>query len=221
MAKNTYKKQYEKERKRIKQFIRRAEKRGYIFPENILPSKPKRITKSSVNRLKKINVDYLYKKSQYSSFLSYGEILSGLEGKKLEKQSIKQKRMGVVRESSVNYGIKFNTLYNENVNYDTDFFSDTVILNFRSHVNQFNERASDLLNSWLDKLLLTNSPDEVAQMLNKGAEEGNLINYQIVYSENQLTNYISEMTDYLPDQGELFKEQLLEALEEDGYLSYP
>ena len=50
----TYKEQYKKERKRIQSFIRSAEKRGYRFPDNIIPKQPKRIRKESVERLKKL-----------------------------------------------------------------------------------------------------------------------------------------------------------------------
>ena len=38
-------KAFQKERKRLQQAIRRGEKQGYIFPEDIVPSLPKRVTK--------------------------------------------------------------------------------------------------------------------------------------------------------------------------------
>ncbi len=56
-------KEYNKERNRIKQFIRRAEKRGYVFEPNLLPPKPKTITSGSVRRLSKIRPAQLYKKA--------------------------------------------------------------------------------------------------------------------------------------------------------------
>lgn len=60
---------YRRERKRIQNFIRRAQKRGYIFADpktgNMfeLPAIPKKITEASVRRLKKYTPDYLYGKS--------------------------------------------------------------------------------------------------------------------------------------------------------------
>ena len=51
--KMTYNDQYKKEIKRIKRFIRRAEKRGYSFSFKE-PQLPKRIRKESVEKLKKI-----------------------------------------------------------------------------------------------------------------------------------------------------------------------
>lgn len=77
--------QYEKELKRIKSFIRKAEKRGYIIDENILPQRPKRVTKKSVERLQKITPQEIYNKSSYVDSTT-GEIISGKRGKKLEAQ---------------------------------------------------------------------------------------------------------------------------------------
>lgn len=56
-------KEYNKERKRIKQFIRNAEKRGYVFEPNVIPPKPKTITSGSIRRLSKIRPAQLYNKA--------------------------------------------------------------------------------------------------------------------------------------------------------------
>ena len=56
-------KEYNKERNRIKRFIRNAEKRGYVFEPNLIPPKPKTITSGSIRRLSKIIPAQLYKKA--------------------------------------------------------------------------------------------------------------------------------------------------------------
>ena len=56
-------KEYNKERKRIKRFIRYAEKRGYVFEPNLIPPRPKTITSGSIRRLSKIRPAQLYKKA--------------------------------------------------------------------------------------------------------------------------------------------------------------
>ena len=56
-------KEYNKERNRIKRFIRNAEKRGYIFEPNLIPPKPKTITSGSIRRLSKIRPAQLYNKA--------------------------------------------------------------------------------------------------------------------------------------------------------------
>lgn len=56
-------KEYNKQRNRIKRFIRNAEKRGYVFEPNIIPPRPKTITSGSIRRLSKIRPAQLYKKA--------------------------------------------------------------------------------------------------------------------------------------------------------------
>lgn len=56
-------KEYNKERNRIRRFIRNAEKRGYVFEPNLIPPKPKTITSGSVRRLSKIRPAQLYEKA--------------------------------------------------------------------------------------------------------------------------------------------------------------
>lgn len=89
MAK-TIREQYLKERRRIQRFIRSATKRGYIIPENILPDIPKRVTRASVSRLKKITPERIYSKSQYVS-RETGEIKTGKGGRAEERKAASKK----------------------------------------------------------------------------------------------------------------------------------
>ena len=107
MAKKTKKRQtakqqainkaYAKERNRIRSFVRRAEKRGYSFPESIVPSIPKRKTEASIRKLKKLTKEMLYSKASYAGEATYGEIVSGKEGLKLERQ-LRAKRAAETRK---------------------------------------------------------------------------------------------------------------------------
>ena len=74
--KSVLRQQYDRNRKRIINFIRRAESRGFYFEEDVLPPIPKRITKQSVQRLEKLNPEALYKKSFWVD-LETGETMSG------------------------------------------------------------------------------------------------------------------------------------------------
>ena len=89
MAK-TIREQYLQERRRIQRFIRSATKRGYIIPENILPDIPKRVTRASVSRLKKITPEKIYSKSQYVS-RETGEIKTGKAGRVEERKAASRK----------------------------------------------------------------------------------------------------------------------------------
>lgn len=75
---------YEKQERRIKQFIRRAEKRGYMFEENIIPQKPTRYTKARVRELEKLTAKELYKHAVYGGAITEGEEIPGELGKRAE-----------------------------------------------------------------------------------------------------------------------------------------
>lgn len=90
-------KAYVKERNRVKSFVRRAEKRGYSFPESIVPSIPKRKTEASIRKLKKLTKEVLYSKASYGGEAAFGEIVSGKEGLKLERQ-LRAKRSAETRK---------------------------------------------------------------------------------------------------------------------------
>ena len=79
-------KAYNKQIKRIRQFVRRAERRGYVFSETIIPQKPKKITQASVRRLQSITPARMYKKAEYIDY-STGELISGTKARKSEKQA--------------------------------------------------------------------------------------------------------------------------------------
>lgn len=86
----TYKEQYKREIKRIKRFIKRAEKRGYSFNFKE-PQSPKRIRKESVERLKKITPEKLYASATYRGLFSDFRELSGLEARKKERSASAKK----------------------------------------------------------------------------------------------------------------------------------
>ena len=57
-----YQKEYTKARNRIVSAVRRAEKSGLIFNENVIPNKPEYITKEIVEQLKSVNVRNIKKR---------------------------------------------------------------------------------------------------------------------------------------------------------------
>jgi hypothetical protein len=81
---------YNKELRRINRFIKAAEKRGFIFNLKILPPRSKKITKASVQKLKKITPETLYKKASYQT--DDFRIISGVEGRKLERSRAARKQ---------------------------------------------------------------------------------------------------------------------------------
>lgn len=83
-------KEYNKQRNRIKRFIRNAEKRGYVFEPNIIPPKPKTITSGSVRRLSKIRPAQLYNKA-YAISVVTGQPITVEERKREIRQEASRK----------------------------------------------------------------------------------------------------------------------------------
>lgn len=78
MGKRISKEEYNRNVKRIKQFIRRAEKRGYKFPEIKLPKGAK---------IRELTPEKLYKKAVYGGPETFGEIVPSEQGLKLERSA--------------------------------------------------------------------------------------------------------------------------------------
>lgn len=114
-------KQYQRERKRIQQFISRAEKRGFEFDENLLPPTPKTITQASVRRLQRLKPDQLYKRSVYineSGKKLKGDVRREQERKESARKAAntrKQLRTEAVNEISAikNIGVSAPLIENE------------------------------------------------------------------------------------------------------------
>lgn len=95
MAKSALELEYQKELKRINRFIKSAEQRGFSFSTYKAPSKPKKITKKSVQALKRITPSVLYEKASYYDPISELR-MTGKEGQRLIR-SRAQKKTGKVR----------------------------------------------------------------------------------------------------------------------------
>lgn len=88
---------WDKEQKRIKQFIREATKRGFDFSDFVIPKKPKRITKKQLELIRSIKPDFLYSKATYKAEKG---VISGLEGRKLERRTAYSKRFSGTRNKA-------------------------------------------------------------------------------------------------------------------------
>lgn len=87
-------KAYQKERRRLLQAVRRAKKQGYIFPEDIVPELPKRVTKKRLEKIQKIKPKQLYKKAKFI-YQETGEIVPAEK----RKQEVKQQAIIKAKET--------------------------------------------------------------------------------------------------------------------------
>ena len=192
-------KDYDRQRKRLKAAIYRAEKQGYILPENVLPDKPKRVTKASVRRLAQINPKDLREKGLYL-FEDTGEVVKVKGNLKAIKADIKKKKEASKKATATST--------------DKTFFDRVIISNWLGTLGTFSSgEAYELLKAWFNTVLAENGEHNTAVMLQTAAEDGHLLTWEIVYKHDMAVMYIGYLMDYIPDQGVLYKEEMIDKLE--------
>lgn len=95
-----------------------------------------------------------------------------------------------------------------------NFFAETVIGNFRRELQHFPSKAEPKLNQWLDRVISEFGTEDVANMLQSGAEAGHILTPDIAYDDLLLEGYISDMLDYLPEMTDWYKAEIMESMEE-------
>ena len=82
-------KEVKKNLRRIKRFVKSAEKRGYSFSNTAIPTLPKAITEKTLRKYESIRPDTLYKKAVYVS--PEGTKIKGYEARAQERKRAAQK----------------------------------------------------------------------------------------------------------------------------------
>ena len=210
--------QYRKERRRIQNAMNRLKKKGYVLPEDLLPSIPKKVTQASINRLKKITSESIYKKSKKLDFET-GEIIPGIVARDKARS---QRAKKAARTRSIKKEYTEPTIYIEPPAYTTfPSGADIIINNFRSDViGRFPESAGPILNRWLDGLLAQQDKEDVANMLETAAANGVVIDYKVAYNTEALMGAIADFMDYL-DTTSGFKQDLMDTLEFEEDWEFP
>lgn len=194
---------YRKQVRRIKQFIRRAEKRGYQFSENVLPQQPKRITKQSVERLRKLTPEQLYKKAEYGGQATYGELVAGTKGRELERKASAQKALETRRARQQLQQPLPKTEYDieQTLNRMEDYdYSQPSDYDFTPDVNDI-EDAFDYLED-------TNEPNfEVQDRYNRVAS---------FWEKTVVENYVKKINDYNPEARDMMRNWILSLRQQMG-----
>lgn len=213
---------YYKQVKRIKQFISRAEKRGYQFIKDVIPKKPKRVTQASVRKLAKLTPDKLYQKAIYAGLASYGEIVSGTEGLKLER-SLRAKKAAEIRK----YRLAKPTQEPTNTHgFDPpenllEFgISNVIVQNFKSQILHFPKEIADKIIALINTLVSEQGIEDVAYSLqHMPMQFYEYINRQGYDSNSAIQEFSSALIEYLPNASDGYKADLMDAFEynELGY----
>ena len=206
---------FKKQVTRIKNFIRRATKRGYEFSDNVIPSMPKRVTKKSIEKIKNIKPKDLYSKASYLD-KSTGEIVSGSTGRKIERNLSSQK----AKETRKNNNNKRHS--NNNKNYIT--YETVIMKNFYEYIKSFtSNKIRDSLYGMIKTLEVEQGRTEVAKALQNMPLQFHEILSRCGYdSDKALMEFETSFLEYFPNVSEQYKKDLMEKLEynEMGYEEY-
>ena len=206
---------FKKQVTRIKNFIRRATKRGYEFSNNVIPTMPKRVTKKSIEKIKNIKPKDLYSKASYLD-KSTGEIVSGSTGRKIERNLSTQK----AKETRKNNNNKRHS--NNNKNYIT--YETVIMKNFYEYIKSFSSnKIRDGLFGMIKTLEHEQGRTEVAKALQNMPLQFHEILARCGYdSDKALMEFETSFLEYFPNVSEQYKKDLMEKLEynEMGYEEY-
>lgn len=211
--KNKWLSEYRKERKRVNQFLNRAMERGYIFPERLF-HEHKNINKKAVESLKKLTAKELYKKAQYSGwYVPEGkEVVSGEEGRKLERKAATQKAKETRERKK----------HDTELPSQDDMFARTVVQNYINRIEQAptiirkgepDGGAKKLLLSWINQMIKENGYCGTSEMILKGEESGTLLTFKVLNYFDITVQYIGMMIGYLPEYGVQYGEEVLSRLD--------
>lgn len=164
-------KEYNKERNRIKRFIRNAEKRGYVFEPNLIPPKPKTITSSSIRRLSKIRPAELYNKAYAISAVT-GQPITVEQRKREIREEAARKAWETRRrkKDQVDYNrIKSNREWQQMFNASKLVWDKVQAMIASVSVQQ--SQSADLLNNLLNSEIEKYGADSVLYSIAQASED--------------------------------------------------
>lgn len=140
----------QKQERRIKRFIKNASKRGFEFDTNRISEFMRTLNPKEIEQIK---TSSLYEFSKYVD-QDTGQILSGLEGRKLERSRAAYK--GQLRKKQAKKA--------------RASFVDIVIRNYRRQILGFPKKVSDIVIQALNNAIDVSGRDAVATRLENNAE---------------------------------------------------
>lgn len=203
--------EYNKQVSRINRAVKQLETQGFAFSDEPY-TPPKRATKKNIEKLKSITVRTLKQKAQYID-IDTGEVIStAREEARRRRSEASKKAWERRRQADAEYIKTITETQVEPERYP--YFEEIVISNFKLEAEQFPEIAGPMIVNWVNSLIAQYGKEPVANMLQEGRENGLVIDYQIAYRKDLLTNFIAEMLDYL-EVPEPEKRKIVDAFEMD------
>lgn len=183
-------KEYRRIRKNLQSWVRAENRRGFIYnTEKLIPKIPKKITRGSVNRLKKLTPEK--RRSYATAYVDFntGEIFTPKEGRKRYRKDRELYRqtgnMDVFATAPDRSNIILENFY--------DLISSYVFGRWDRRITD----RRDMAKSWIDRIVTTYGADAAAQMLEEGKRKGNWLSAKEAYDAIRLQSSLNEMLTYL------------------------
>lgn len=106
-VKTSLQKEYQKERSRLLRAVKRGEQEGFIFPEDVVPNLPKRVTKKRLQEIQSIKPKHLYQKAQWLD-KETGELVDAISALEVKR---KRKRKAQEQDISSTSNVQVNSYY--------------------------------------------------------------------------------------------------------------
>lgn len=194
MAKDL-KKEYKKQRDRVRKLLTRLEQRGYLYkgysPKVLLPETPQRIRRSTIDRLAKMTPEAVRKKLTFYDRFT-GEVLKGSEAPTHERSEAYRKNMKALNERAT-----ADPITDEIEVVD---WSDTIISNFRERMDSIfenNPKFGATIRQWLKEVISLYGKQEVAESLEEGEELGLWPSYDDISDEVVLMAKLKSLLDLI------------------------
>lgn len=166
-------KAYSAQLKRIRRQISRMAERGYQLTGTVIPDRPKRITKSSVEKLKKITAGELYKKSVRLTETPEGfKIEKGLEARKAERSAAAKKSAATrkAKQAEAAAGAAGGGAGGAGKIYAGDVILENIYHMIDVAGDNYYEAAQDL-RQIIDEGIQKYGRDEVARLFNEAGQD--------------------------------------------------
>lgn len=164
-------KDYNKERNRIKRFIKYAEKRGYVFEANLIPPQPKTITAGSIRRLSKIRPAQLYNKAYAISTVT-GQPITVEQRKREIRQEASRKAWETRRRKKDK---EENVRIKSDIEWQQMFNASRIVWNkvqsMISNVGVQQSQSADLLNNLLNSEIEKYGVDAVLYSISQASDD--------------------------------------------------
>lgn len=221
---------YAKQQQRLKKIEKKAKQKGIDVDLSEFKAKKEKVTKKEVAEIKEAIRGVPEEKQEdvrTSNILkiTQKQLRNAIARRKIQTapKKISSKMINVTKEQKEYYdqGKEFQN-YLDNLPegaepVTADIFADTVIANYRLQIHAYPQYAEPLITEWLDSMIAQYGKEDVALMLQNGAEAGVVVTHEIAYDDEYITTYVSQMLDYLPGLSKGLKADILDQFEVSFY----